>query len=148
MQKHRGVLRALILLHIWLHPVASSGLVHEGKGFRMDWNGLWLERAGWSREAVASAATVSTWGVTSCLMDRVPRASREPSGSAHPCTETEEAGDPKSKNLVLKKLRQRQTLLQDPEVVRRRRNGNWHCHGMIRGQLGVPSLHDQFPPST
>lgn len=98
-------MRALILLYIWFYFVVFFGFVYEGKGFRMDWNGFWLERAGWSREVVVSVVTVSIWGVILCLMDRVLRISRESSGSVYFCIEIEEAGDFKSKNFVFKKFR-------------------------------------------
>lgn len=40
--KYRVVLKLLILLQTRLHPVTFSGLIHEGKGFRMDWNAFML----------------------------------------------------------------------------------------------------------
>lgn len=53
-------------------------------------------------------------------MDRVPLPCRElfasPEVSVGPHIETKEAGNTESENLILKKLLQRQTLLQDQEM--------------------------------
>lgn len=51
-----AVLKVLILLQTWLHPVASSGRAHEGRGFRMGWKAFSCE-GGWRGGGLEHAAT-------------------------------------------------------------------------------------------
>lgn len=52
--KYRAVLKMLMLLKLWLCPVASPGLIQEGKGFKneLEWflaRGVrWNGREGWT----------------------------------------------------------------------------------------------------
>lgn len=121
--KYRVVLKVLILLQTRLHPVASSGLTHEGEDFRMDWNAFMLGGRGGTEGGWTVQPSVSTWWVI-CIPDgqgtttwqRLFTISTPQEVGMGPHTETKEAGNTKKKNLVLKKLMQWQTLLQGKEM--------------------------------
>lgn len=98
-----AVLKVLILLQTWLHPVASSGRTHEGRGFRMGWNAFSCEGGGggggWSMQPPEGLMNDlhTRWAgchhlAESCHQPRGLRPRRQ--------------GNGKSKNLVLKKLTQ------------------------------------------
>lgn len=99
-----AVLKVLILLQTWLHPVASSGRAHEGRGFRMGWKafscqGGWRGEGGWSMQPPEGLMSDlhTRWAgchhlAESCHQPRGLRPRRQ--------------GNGKSKNLVLKKLTQ------------------------------------------
>lgn len=136
--KYRVVLKVLILLQTWLHPVAPSGLIRKGKGFRMGWNAFQLQRpsgaeGGWTVQPSEDLVSDLHARWTGCHY--LAESCHQPRG-----LRPRRQGIPRVRTLFLRS--------SCNETALRQRNGNRHCQSTVRGQHGFSLLQDQLPPYT